>query len=661
MEKMRRFYSTFFFFLNALFIASTPNYAFSQDPPSAKGSFLKEQKGTTKQSLFEKMKAHPNLGQRIETCQKHFIDTRGVHAGPERLASCIWDGLKNDRGSEILKSLTEEEKKQYYLDLGINKEEGALKKDIKEKAYLGADGVAVDKKIKEPQDRALAALSNFLSKKLKDHFLKNLTEEQKKKGVLVDHASFNKIYQTRISKNIISSISSYCINATRRGFLHYDPYKKENEDNIKRLKKANLKKLNEFNDDTKKNKAFVHWSGCLKQIKHICRQKGPYNFDNEESKKKLQENLRVWYSRGIDDEDDEKNWHDFEYSSDTACLVNSTIKGLRRVLMKVKEIEKDYKASARGGKGFKDSGVVVVGARDLDEATSLTSGELEQSGFKEENEKMKKEFVENCRENKATKDCLNYVNIGKSKEGEDAAFVEYKTKLDGLQQKLDNLDDEAVKKYLRENKYIDKKQEQVLTEEELEKIRGEMKTEYENEKKALISRMNRKIKGRAVQSSEGNEAEIDFEKSKETFDQIEIGLKTRAKEYTKLLHFNNIVSGFLEITKVDDAQETEQEKVKISNIRTIQREMKSMAKGTLYGGGKPEGDGRTAIRNERGPTEKEKPLEELEKMVKKSGASKVSNDSTDLKMSGETISDKILQYDTIEEAKKRENSDTSSP
>ena len=182
----------------------------------------------------------------------------------------------------------------------------------------------------------------------------------------------------------------------------------------------------------------------------------------------------------------EKNEEDFDYSSDTACLVNSTIKGLRRVLMKVKEIDKNYKESAKGGKGFKDSGVTVVEAKDLDAATSLTSGELEASGFKEENEKMTKDFSENCKANKATKECLNYVNIGKSKDDEDAALVEYKTKLDGLEQKLSELDknDEAVKKVFKENKYIDKETENLLTEEEIEKIRGEMKNEYEKEKNA---------------------------------------------------------------------------------------------------------------------------------------------------------------------------------
>ena len=59
----------------------------------------------------------------------------------------------------------------------------------------------------------------------------------------------------------------------------------------------------------------------------------------------------------------------------------------------------------------------------------------------------------------------------------------------------------------------------------------------------IVSRMNRKIGGRTVQSAEGNKAEIDFEESKKVFDQIEVGLKTRVNDYTQVLHFNNIVSG----------------------------------------------------------------------------------------------------------------------
>jgi len=658
MEKMRPLSTSFVLLVTALSIAVWPLYTFSQNRPSAKGSFLKERRGSSKQSLFEKMQAHQVLGERIKSCQKYFIEKRGVHAEKSFLAKCVWEGVKSEDGSEVVTELSEEEKKQYFLDLGLNKKEGALKQDMKEKTYIGAEGVGVDKKNREPQDRALKALSNFLSKKLKDHFLKGLTEEQKKKGILIDHGSFNKIYQTRISKNIISSISSYCMNATAKGFLHFDPYKKHNKDLITGLRKKNLKRLNKFNESTKKNDAFVHWSKCLKEIKNICRQKGDYEFSSEEKK---EEQLAEWYLRGTVDGNLKKNEEDFDYSSDTACLVNSTIKGLRRVLMKVKEIDKNYKDSGRGGKSFKDSGITVVEAKDLDGATSLTSGEFEESGFKEENEKMRKEFEENCNTNKATKECLNYVNIGKSKESEDAAFVEYKTKLDGLEQKLNKLDDEAVKKYLRENKYIDKNTEKLLTEDEIKKIKGEMKTEYEKEKKALISRMNRKIKGRTVQSTEGNQAEIDLEDSKETFEQIETGLRTRVDEYTQVIHFNNIVSGFLEITKMDDAVETEQERVKISNIRTIKREMKSMAKGTLYGPKDSEGEGRTAVRNERTPSEDEKPLEELEKRLKKSGGQQSSTESTELELSAEAISDKILQYKTIEDIKTKDDAEESPP
>ncbi|MEC7183406.1 MAG: hypothetical protein VXW15_11880, partial [Bdellovibrionota bacterium] len=167
--------------------------------------------------------------------------------------------------------------------------------------------------------------------------------------------------------------------------------------------------------------------------------------------------------------------------------------------------------------------------------------------------------------------------------------------------------------------------------------------------------------GRSVQSSEGNDLEIDFKKSEETFEQIEVGLRSRAKEYTELLHFNNIVSGFLDITKKEDQGDTEQERVKISNIRTIKREIKSLAKGTLYESEEGEGGVRSAVGPKRKPSEDEKPLEELEKRLKKSGGGKDSKNNTDLGMNVEDISDKILQYDTIEKAKERNDTDTPSP
>ena len=89
--------------------------------------------------------------------------------------------------------------------------------------------------------------------------------------------------------------------------------------------------------------------------------------------------------------------------------------------------------------------------------------------------------------------------------------------------------------------------------------------------------------------------------------------------------------------------------------------MKSLAKGTLYEPEEDKAEGRSAVGAKRKPTEDEKPLGELEKRLKKSGGSKVSKDNTDLEMNVEDISDKILQYDTIEEAKKRNDTDTTSP
>ena len=663
MEKMRQLTLNILLLGITIILMVWSTYTFSQNRPSAGGSFLKERKTPSQQTLFEKMSNHPVLGGRIKTCQKYFIDTRGVHAEKERLANCVWEGVTGSDGGEILKKLKDEEKEKYLIDLGLNKKGGALIKDRKEKTFVGAEGVSINKKIKEPQDSALNALSNYLSNKLKDHFIKNLTEEQKNKGVLIDHASFNKIYKTRISKNIISSVSSYCLNATPGGFLHYNPYDDENKNLIEKNRKENLKKLNEFNESESKdvNKAFLHWSECLKQIKYICRQQKLYKNESDEEKEALQKRLVTWYGGRSDHN---KNKSDFDYTSDTACLVNSTIKGLRRVLMKVKDIENDYKESGKGGYGFKDSGVTVLEVKDLDSATSLTSGEFEKSGFKEESAKMADNLKKNCWENKATNECLNYVNIGKSTQSEDAAFLEYKTRLDGLQQKLDNLDDRAVKEYLKENKYIDKNTEQSLTEEQLKEIKKEMKAEYENEKKALISRMNKKIRRREVQSIDGNNGKINFDakKTAEVFEQIEVGLRSRAKEYTELLHFDNIVSGFLEITKKEDQGDTAQERAKISNIRAIQREMKSLAKGTLYESEGDKAEGRSAVTQKRKPSKGDNPLGEIEKRLKKSGGSKNFKNNTDLGMNVEDISDKMLQYDTIiEDAKNHDKANSPSP
>ena len=74
-----------------------------------------------------------------------------------------------------------------------------------------------------------------------------------------------KLYKTRISKNIISSISNYCLNATPEGFVQYDPDKDYNREAIKKLKEENLKKLNEFKIDEEKeiNAAFGHWNKCV--------------------------------------------------------------------------------------------------------------------------------------------------------------------------------------------------------------------------------------------------------------------------------------------------------------------------------------------------------------------------------------------------------------
>ena len=612
------------------------NVTFSQSDnrPTAAASFLKEGKGQNFDGLFKKMSKIPALKKKIERCQKYYGEKRGVSVEGIRLSQCVWEGAGEIEGIE------DEDKKKYYEKLGLIEKKGKKKKGG---PYLGIEAVDVKKKEKSTQDQALQALGNFLSEKLRRQFLKGLTEKDSKKDILIDHASFNKLYKTRISKNIISSISNYCLNATPEGFVQYDPDINENKKLIKKLKEENLKKLNKFDKDGKKdvNAAFAHWNKCVVQIKNICRQKNDYD-EKEVGKEKFKKELEKWYA-GRDD--NARNKEDFDYTSDTACLVNSTIKGLRRILLKVKDIEKDYKNEGKKGIEFKDSGVKVVSAGDVDEMTSLTSKELEDSGFKEKSDEMVEDLKEKCFKQKSTEACKKYVNLKESTKKEDIALLEYKTRLDGLEEKLKNLDEKAVKDYLQKNKYLDEKSVKLIKEEDLIEIKKEMKAEFKREKEALVDRMNKLIKDREVQEKNKGEIDFDLKDTKDTIDQIEIGLKTRAKEYTQLLHFNNIVSGFLDITRADDVEETATERVKISNIRAIERELESTAKGITSG----DEDGKGAVKDT-----KKKYLSELKKKLKKHGGKGREKGKKDLEMNAETISDKILQYDTIEERKKEE-------
>jgi len=632
-------FKTFFFILFSLIIwrdsfsqqTASPSLNTAQKP-SAAGSFLRRKVSEDSDGLFEKMKKHPVLKGRIKTCRD--ILTGGqdaVHPNGQQLSDCVW---KNTHKDERLPVISEEDEKKYYEDLGLLKK-GVAQKD--KKTFVGAEGIAVDKKTKTTEDEGLKALGEFLSKKLKEQFLKGLTEDDKKKDILIDHTSFNKLYKTRVSKNIISSISNYCLQATTKGFLQYDPYNKDNEGLIKKLKKENLEKLNKFTEN--KNDAFVHWAQCLGQIKHICRQKENY----DPKKDNWEKSLKSYY----DNEDDhEKNKRDFDYSSDTACLVNSTIKGLRRILSKVKKIELTYDSLKGNDKGkyFKNSGVKVVSAGDLDEMTSLTSGELENSGIKEKSEKMADDIKEKCGKNENNKECLKIVNIrNESKTHEDIALLEYKTKVESLERKITSLSEDDIQKYLEENKYTNIK----LSDDELKAIRDEMKDEFKREKEALVKRMNKLIEERSV---EGEQGQIDFnKKTKGIFEHIETGLRNRTKEYTQLLHFNNIVSGFLNITMKEDAEETANERVKISNIQSIDRELKSMA--GVYDPEDKEGEQKAVI--DRDASSKD-PLKELKEKMKKADRKPPTQFNENFDISGETISDQMLQFKTVEEAKRKE-------
>jgi len=106
--------------------------------------------------------------------------------------------------------------------------------------------------------------------------------------------------------------------------------------------------------------------------------------------------------------------------------------------------------------------------------------------------------------------------------------------------------DDEVKKYLKEEGYEQSKIDQMLSNKtDLEKVKQEIKDRYKSERDAIIASMAKKIESQTSTT----EGKIDPTKDLSKIKEIRKELSSRADELKQLVHFNNVVSSYLEIGK----------------------------------------------------------------------------------------------------------------
>ena len=210
------------------------------------------------------------------------------------------------------------------------------------------------------QDPAVKKLTKYLSKRLSDALYGEIKDQENKTVTkIVDHRTFYDLYRAQVSKNIISTLTSYCIDSGSDLLIHRDETQRE------AVRKKNLKSLgtgfrtrkdpSKSGDDkqtaqlkTDQNlqapDAYDHWIECIQKVQDVCHNTGEFTTFNP---------------AGTNDID-----LNYKYSQQRACIVTNHIKGLRQNLISTDQIDAQLKINAKQKAMALYSGCLKVGESD---------------------------------------------------------------------------------------------------------------------------------------------------------------------------------------------------------------------------------------------------------------------------------------------------------
>lgn len=512
---------------------------------------------------LEKLANIPEIKTLIQIC-KNYRKERKLSEDDLPLPECLLKGTKDKVIQPPSKAVFAKIKTAFIDKL---KEEGYSPDEIASLAILKLETGA--------KDPALSKLEDYYSKRLEESLYGKYKKGSKRR--VVDHAKFHELYKTQVSKNIIEGISEYCIEAEpKKGFLL-----SSNQANRQKRRKENLKNLANFEEDSPI--AYKEWSLCLVNIQHICHgtsssdEKGKL-INNYESLTKESDGNALIKVRGKVVSIDKK---DLEFSKKRACTLTRYIKDSRQTLLKVTQIQDLFKKVVEddAGTGFDIKELELEEYREedektksLDELTSLTSDEfLNKSGFSEESKRVVKDFKTNCLKNMTVEGCEKY--FGRDLEKAEKLASEFALRTKVLMDKISDMkgNNDKLTTYLRQEGFSEKEIKAAIQDKEIFK---KIQKRYANEREYLILRMSEELRKKTLSGK--SKEQIDFKKPEtlRKIEEINTALSQRTEEYKQLIHFNNIVSGYISLS--GEFEKDEKDKGQI-NVASIYREIKGSA------------------------------------------------------------------------------------
>lgn len=421
---------------------------------------------------------------------------------------------------------------------------------------------------------AVKKLEDYMYTKLQDAFYGEASSRSKGTKI-IDHQVFYSLYKNQISKNIITTISSYCLEARSPDYIIPKDEKERAETRKKNIE--SLKQMKPSSGSSKEsNAAYSAWGKCLKEITKVC-QKTP--------------------ATDVD----------VIYSVQRACVVSDSLRQLRQGLIAAEKMDKQFKSEV-DTRGFQVSNVKTYTGRggddtkSIDELTSITSNEFaNESGYKKEL-KAKQATIAECKRSKDYGPCRKYLGDVKEKQQLEQALVEYDLRQKILSEKLASMDDSDLKAFLETEGRSQRDIERALASDDSKQlVKKQINDAFAAEKNAIRKQIESSINKTNLES---NTEKTEAQQFESKFDIINKELSQQANDYTQLIHYNNIVSGFLTV------QDSSGKDVG-TNIQSINRELSDSA----YNGG----EANSGPRSPASGSYMEKLSEKLNEMVKGKG------------------------------------------
>ncbi len=436
---------------------------------------------TTSTSSQEELLKNPAVHNAKISCDTHYEQQNNYRfrgKDYETLGDCIWGELPRREREGLIK--------------GPEGDKSILSPTITESIKLSHT---------EMERKAMLKFHEYLKKKLTEAIQSSFSN---KKETFIGIDTIYDLYEQRVGKNIIESVSSFCIDAN----MEEDALTIQGDaEGRLAQRKHNLSLLNTLDQEGKVS-AYGPWQNCIVKIAPLCYQKTPQD----------------------------------DYTTRRACEVTHHLQAAKRGLIAVKNI-KQVLASLKTKNILAIDANIYTGGRgqiNVNQATTLTSKEIAESDYATEVKKIE-EVARRCRE-RINEECKQFLIEENDKQQQNAdAYSSFSLQTKVRSERIKHFIDEArpqdvedfIQKELNNLGVNEENKAAFLasleTNDPKEVLKELTKRRYDAERKALNKNIQERLKNTISQNHIGKQ------------------MIYSAQEYKQLLHFSNIVSSFLEI------------------------------------------------------------------------------------------------------------------